>query len=829
VIEKHRVQIRLDVLTYTVIGTLAGIAMVSQVRVHNPLDVFIFLVCAILVSVGSPVAAGERSLPAGLLVLLVGVERLSAPELLFIALTITLLCEVQQTRHALRGLSLLYELASATIGIVTAQATYRLAAPLWHSALFPAPLIASSFVLLFNHGLATMLLREAAKPYARLYRRECRPLLPWFIAAAYLADLVECASQYTGYHPGLLALPIMLVLKRGYWAWADARTAQQKELTALHQNTLETLSLAIDTRDHTTKSHLRRVQIYAVAIGKEMGLGELESEALKVAALLHDIGKLAIPDHILLKPGSLTEEEWEKMKTHAEIGAAMLERMNFPDSILAIVRAHHEKWDGTGYPNGRCREEIPIGARILSAVDCLDALASDRPYRSALPLREAMDMVKAEAGRSFDPKIVCLLERKFSELEKQALQAVKTDSDDRSGAAVLSCQAGLQQLATSLRAESDAASIADGIAFARQETQILQELTNDLAHSECIEEAVASVHKRLSQIVSYDTVAVYVRRQENLEPVGIAGAHAQLFSRQPFPISKGLSGWVAQHRSPILNGTASHECGYSNDSNVIYNLQAALAVPFEGRSGIAGVLTLYHLDRNAFSRDHLRILQAVSLNLGPAIESALRFKDAEESAVTDHLTGIPNARSLAVHLERELARASREHSTIGVLVCDLDGFKQVNDRFGHLKGNEVLQNVANGLRAACRTSDYLARMGGDEFVITVPGLNEENSSSYVSRLRSVALDAGWIVCGERCLSLSVGVAIYPHHGTASAALLSQADSRMYLDKQERKSAMRSDVSGLDGTGDTGLSYLESRSSADLEHQKTNCCVESQAV
>jgi diguanylate cyclase (GGDEF)-like protein len=155
-------------------------------------------------------------------------------------------------------------------------------------------------------------------------------------------------------------------------------------------------------------------------------------------------------------------------------------------------------------------------------------------------------------------------------------------------------------------------------------------------------------------------------------------------------------------------------------------------------------------------------------------------------AVTDHLTGVPNARSLELHLERELSRASREDAAIGVLVCDLNGFKQVNDRFGHLKGNEVLQAVAKGLQEFCRKSDYVARMGGDEFVMVVPGLREELRQTYVDRLNAVAEAAGWRVCKEECLSMSVGTSIYPIDGSEAKVLLSAADSRMYAAKQKSR-------------------------------------------
>jgi diguanylate cyclase (GGDEF)-like protein len=294
----------------------------------------------------------------------------------------------------------------------------------------------------------------------------------------------------------------------------------------------------------------------------------------------------------------------------------------------------------------------------------------------------------------------------------------------------------------------------------------------------------SAIYKSVKQMIAHDTLAIYVSRGEELEPIEIVGEQNHLFGREAFPIAKGLSGRVIQHGSSILNGDPCMEFGFKNDSVVVYKLQSALAVPMMGPKGMVGVMTLYHPDRHAFNRDHLRLLEAVSQQVAPAIESALRYHDTEKLAVTDHLTGVPNARSLALHLERALARAKRDDATVGVLVCDLNGFKQVNDRFGHLKGNEVLQAVAKGLQDVCRKSDYVARMGGDEFVIVVPGLREELRWSYVERLQNVAHVAGWNVCSEQCISMSVGTAIYPADGSDADVLLAEADRRMYTVKQQ---------------------------------------------
>ena len=191
-------------------------------------------------------------------------------------------------------------------------------------------------------------------------------------------------------------------------------------MNSLHLRTIEALALAIEAKDHTTHEHLQRVQHYAISMGKLLGLNDLELDALRAASVLHDIGKLAVPEHIISKPGKLTPEEFEKMKIHPVVGAEILERVDFPYPVAPIVRAHHEKWDGSGYPSGLKGEEIPIGARILSAVDCLDALASDRQYRRALPLDDAMAVVVGEGGKSYDPRVVALLQQHYRRLEGEA-------------------------------------------------------------------------------------------------------------------------------------------------------------------------------------------------------------------------------------------------------------------------------------------------------------------------------------------------------------------------------------------------------------------------
>ncbi|MGA7220839.1 MAG: diguanylate cyclase, partial [Candidatus Sulfotelmatobacter sp.] len=205
----------------------------------------------------------------------------------------------------------------------------------------------------------------------------------------------------------------------------------------------------------------------------------------------------------------------------------------------------------------------------------------------------------------------------------------------------------------------------------------------------------------------------------------------------------------------------------------------------EGLNGVVGVLALYRSERDAFTSDHLRILLAVSGKMALAIENALKFQQAESSATTDYLTGLPNARSLFLQLDRELARCKRDNASLTLMVCDLDGFKKINDRFGHLEGNRVLRLFAQALKESCREYDYVARMGGDEFVVIAPGLDAEAAAKKIQQLRPLAKQAGFDVCGDQVLSLSVGLAISPQDGNDAEQLLTEADRRMYLEKQKQ--------------------------------------------
>jgi diguanylate cyclase (GGDEF)-like protein/putative nucleotidyltransferase with HDIG domain len=574
-----------------------------------------------------------------------------------------------------------------------------------------------------------------------------------------------------------------------------------EEIAGLHLRTIEALALAIEAKDTTTHDHLQRVRIYATEIGREVNMSAAELEALQAAALLHDIGKLAVPEHIISKPGKLTPEEFEKMKIHPLVGAEILEEVKFPYPVVPMVRAHHEKWDGTGYPFGLSGESIPIGARILSVVDCLDALASDRQYRRALPLDEAMKIVIDESGKSFDPLIVDILKRRYIELERMAVNSggeknlkLSTDMKIERGLAPAAGFAMSNETEASVMADTPATDPMSTIAAATQEAQMLYELTQDLGSSLSLQEALAFVGVRLKRLIPYETLAVYIRRDEKLTPEYVCGENLRLFTSLEIPVGQGLSGWVAENNKSILNGNPSVEAGYLNDPTKYSTLRSGIAVPLDGVNGVLGVLALYRADRDAFNQENLRILQAISSKVALAIENALNQRLLETSITTDYLTNLPNARSLFLSLDHEVSRASRSGTSLAVVVADLDGFKHINDRFGHLAGNRILRIVANGLREHCGPNDYVARLGGDEFVMLIPAASEDDLDEKIELMRAVARGAGAEAPEPSALSISVGVAYFPEDGTDAEQLLAEADRRMYKGKRLRKKEKASIVS-----------------------------------
>ena len=741
----------------------------------------------------------DGTMSVNFLFILLGVMELSLPETLVIGCTASLVQSIWQARNRLDPVKVLFNV----VGMMATASSLTYLTYNWLAARYgiskPVLLMLAALVFFLANTLPiSVVIALTEHKSSRKVWSECYFWsFPYYLVGAAAVGLVGIVNRQAGWQTSLLVLPLIYWVYRSYRLYLGRLEAEKarveiekrhvEEIASLNMRTIEALALAIEAKDHTTHTHLRRVRTYAVEVAKELALPEPEIEALRAAALLHDIGKLAVPEQIINKPGKLTPEEFEKMKVHPLVGAEILDRVAFPYPVAPIVRSHHERWDGSGYPEGLRGEEIPVGARILAAVDCLDALASHRQYRPAVPLAAAMAKVKEKAGTWFDPVVVEVLARRYVELERVALtqeEPIVPQSLSKS----LRVAHGLEP-AAGFEASAEPTNGADitdfltSIASARQEAQTMFELSQDLGVSLSLSETLSVLSMRLRKMIPYDSIAVFVNRNGWLLPELVSGENFRMLSSLKIRVGEGLCGWVAENCKPIVNGNPQVEVGYVVDPEKHTTLQSALAVPLEGLNGVVGVLAMYQTSRDAFTPDHLRVLLAVGSKVALSVENALKYQQAESSATTDYLTGLPNARSLFVHLAQEVTRSRRMKTSLAVLVCDIDGFKQINDSFGHLEGDKLLRDFSARLKDACRGYDYVARMGGDEFVITAPGLTAEAAKEKAERLNQAAIDSGLHVCGRQIITLSVGTAFCPDDGYDVERLLAEADRRMYSMKQ----------------------------------------------
>ena len=789
----------------------AGILGVASFNWHsaNLVKFFCYLLIAILASTMKVKLPGmDSTMSVHFLFVLLGVLELSLAETLVIGCTAALVQSVWKNKHRPEAVKVIFNVLSNTANAVgITYFVYHASIHFLHDSMPVLLLLTACTYFLTNTVPVSLVIALCEKRSLRgMWAETYFWSLPYYLVGAAVVGVISFSNRYVGWENALLILPIMYGIYRSYQLYLGRLEDEKKrveieakqvaaekrhveEVCALHLRTIEGLALAIDAKDHTTHEHLHRVRTYAVEIAKDLGLTEEETDALRAAALLHDIGKLAVPDHIINKPGRLTPEEFEKMKIHPIIGADILEKVAFPYPVAPIVRAHHEKWDGSGYPDGLKGEEIPIGARILTTVDCLDALSSDRQYRKALPLDEAMMSIAKESGTAFDPRVVEILQRRYLELESCAsrgLDAARRDSLSFSLTVEQGTPGAGFAMDTPHRREGQT-DFLSSIASARQEAHTLFELSQDLGSSLSLDETLSLVAMRLRKLVPYDSIVAFTLKSALLVPEFVSGDNFRVLSSLEIPVGTGLCGWVAQNVKPIINGNPAVESGYTNDPRKTAELRSALAVPLEGVSGLVGVLALYQTEADAFTSDHLRILQVITSKVAHFIENALKYRQAESSATNDFLTGLPNARALSIHLDQELARCRREDGTVAVMVCDLNGFKAINDSYGHLAGDKVLKEFANLVRGKCREYDYAARMGGDEFVVIAPNMSPASVTERALLFDALAQEAGCEVCGKDLLSLSLGAAFYPQDGLDTEQLLAEADRKMYMAKQHHYS------------------------------------------
>jgi putative nucleotidyltransferase with HDIG domain len=639
------------------LGTASAGLAAAHWNLSNPgLFALFFVLCAATSLFRFVLPGLEGSQSVAYIFLIWGITRLEPGETILMGIASALVQSYWRCQKKPRPVQVLFNvsLIALCVGVSEWAFSSRFVQSLAPSTATRTLLASVAYYLVNTVCVATVIALTEARPVWGVWRSGYLWTFPHYVLGASLVVGAEALRNAIGIQAMLLLVPVIYLVYHSFQMHiAGLRQTieraemerQHAEATAgLHLRTIRALALAIESKDQTTAEHLHRVQTYAVELGKDFGLSAEEMEALRAAAILHDIGKIAVPEHIISKPAKLTPDEFRQMKIHPVVGADIIENIKFPFPVARLVRAHHEKWDGSGYPDGLKGEEIPLAARILTAVDCLDALASDRQYRKAMPLDKAISLIVAEAGRSFDPKVVEMLSKRYRELEHLARTTVEETSVQLSSR--FDVQRGLAPdagFAEGWDSQSGRSPVRSQ--KAALELSLIARVNDEITRLDCLDSTLHAIQALLRTLIPFDCIALYVKQDEKFPCIYAEGHCADLLSHLAVTPGIGVSGWVAANGRPLVNGNAQTEFGVVGEAPAGFDLNTGLAIALESEAGTFAVLTLYSRERDVFVVDHLRLLLAVQSSLSYYLRlnssgltrsglEALQFSVREDSPLT---------------------------------------------------------------------------------------------------------------------------------------------------------------------------------------------------
>jgi diguanylate cyclase (GGDEF)-like protein/putative nucleotidyltransferase with HDIG domain len=681
----------------------------------------------------------------------------------------------------------------------------------------PKPLVgaATTYFVCNTALIATAIGLSTKQSIARVWNENFLWSAPSYFVGAIAAAFAATVIDQGGYWWAALTAAPPYLIYRTYKVYMSRIQDQQRhvaQVSDLHLATIEALALAIDAKDQTAQSHIRRVQVYAAGLARSLGMTDNEIQGVKTAALLHDIGKLAVPEHILSKPGPLTQEEFQKIRIHPQVGAEIISGVPFPYPVSPLILSHHERWDGKGYPAGLKGDEIPLGARILSVVDYFDALMSERPYHKAMSLDAALGLLRQEASKALDPRVVqtfidsyptLAAEAEASQQPARKLTRVPTHAPTAAPAVGLVHESPVRT------------NVFQDIALAHREIYALYEIAQAMGSSLGVSDTMALISSKLVNIVPFSCCALFLYNEENetLRCRFATGVESEIIQQLTIRNGHGLTGWVARNRRPLVNARPSTDLEAGGQPSDRTSLHSALVCPLLFNERFIGTISVYHSEPAIYTDDHRRLLDRISEQAAAVIYNSIVFEQTQEDSLTDPLTALPNTRFMFMHLTRELARAERLKTEVSLLVMDLDDFKNINDTYGHHVGDRALRDVAAVLRAGIRPYDICVRYAGDEFIVVLSGCGGEEAERKRLELQRAVDDLQFEARPGVMLkiAISVGAAVFPHDGDAYETLLATADSRMYRDKTRRKRGS----AGADAADDQGKPAATSLSDADL--------------
>jgi putative nucleotidyltransferase with HDIG domain len=504
--------------------------------------------------------------------------------------------------------------ARCFVALVGARALVQSSVPLgrWLAPL----LIFTVLYFVLNSGfVAGAVAATERKSFWGTWRHHFLPLWLTHFGGAAVAALLIALVQSRGADPLALALvaPIPFILYatfKGVVGRIEDQLAHLRQVNAMHLATIETLAHAIDAKDEVTHGHIRRVQQQALRLAAKLGIdADRELRAIEVASLLHDLGKLAIPEHILNKPGKLIPAEFAKMKEHASIGAEILSSIEFPYPVEPIVRHHHENWDGTGYPAGLKGDDIPIGARILQVVDCFDALTSDRPYRPKMTSADAMAIVRGRVGGMYDPDVVAAF--------------VALHADEQPEPEATHGSPALSAIVETVQSDAARRRSSGTLRFDPRVAAAMYDLGEAIARNG--PRLADWLHGTLAQIMPATCTVIfgYEATSDELFVQHVAGRPSPEPQNLVIPVGQRVSGWVAAHRSTIVNSDAALDLG-SLAMQLDPPLRSCLSTAICTGDQLVGVVTVYSADVDAFDESHGALLEVLGARIaGRLLETIL--------------------------------------------------------------------------------------------------------------------------------------------------------------------------------------------------------------
>jgi len=510
------------------------------------------------------------------------------------------------------GLRVTFNIAAAAVAISSAARIFVWMVPVQPAAsapldqlVLPVFLLAISYFAINSWLIAVAVAYEQGASASGIWRRN----FFWF-GLNYLGG-ASVALVLVGYTRNVnvaalgVIIPLVVILYltfRTSWARVEDADRHVAQVNELYLSTIEALAMAVDAKDQITHGHIRRVQVFALELAKRLGVSEdRHLKAIATAALLHDMGKLAIPEHILNKPGKLTPAEFEKMKRHADIGADLLSSIKFPYPVVPIVRHHHEHWNGGGYPAGISGTDIPLGARILSVVDCFDALTSDRPYRPRLTTEEAFAIIREARGKLYDPLVVDTFIRAYEEIGPLAIRAGQEARSFMESAALSDDETPrpLRQI----RANASEASLLDAC-------------STEIAKAGSVNTSVQIAAQYLRQLTPATVYALFMydSTADVLTCVSTSGDEQRLLGALTIRLGERVTGWTAANRRTSVNSNASLDlveiAGF-----FVPRLRSTISTPLADGETLVGVLSAYSSKQDAFNESHRYAFEKVASTL----------------------------------------------------------------------------------------------------------------------------------------------------------------------------------------------------------------------